>query len=299
MFTHYRAILALPFLLFLSGQNAYAQAAVEALLQTLDVGSSPAQPTSVGQLRMFSDMNYWSQKDTRPGHGRTDSVTQPQVSFEYRFSQSVAATFGGNYWYLTGDKFDPVGDYRQKMGTIFGGLTFYLPNNYNINVTGGALRSSIYETRPSGLGNGFAEGHKINRGSFVSVTLNANYNFEKGRLAPFANVLYYSGVESAGLESDGYFRPENPDALGRITVGTEAYYRLNLGKITIEPMVRAGFMYDYRLLRDWRDRTSFDLGAGFNVPVNDKLTAAFRVLTIVGRDDYRMLGVRGSLYYQF
>lgn len=293
-----RGLIALPCLV-LNCQSAYAQAAVETVLQTLEVGARSPEPAPIGQLRMFSDINYWTQKDTRPGHGRTDHVTQPQISFEYRFSQSMAATFGGNYWYLTGDKFDPVGDYRQKMGTAFAGLTFYLPNNYNLNVTGGVLRSSIYETRPSGLGIGFAEGHKTNRGSFVSATLNGNYNFENGRVTPFANILYYSGVESAGYETDGYFRPENPDALGRVTVGSEAFYRINLGKITIEPMVRAAFMYDYRLLRDWRDRTSFDLGTGFNVPINNNLTAAFRVLTIVGRDDYRMFGVRGSVFYQF
>jgi hypothetical protein len=292
-------------LLLLCAHAASAQSAVEATLpdqvspEATFVERISRNDLPVGQLKAFGDINYWQQTDSRPSHGRRDRVEQPQISFEYRFAPSVALTFGGNYTHLDGAKFDPVGAYRLDGVAGFAGMTFYFMNYYNINVTGGGLTSRIYETRPSGSAAGFAYTNKTNNGVFGSVTLNANYSFNKFRINPFVNVLYYTGVESAGLESDGYYRLANPDYLGRLSVGSEFYYRVEFSGVAIEPMFRAAFIYDYKLLNDWYDRTALELATGFNAPINDKLTLAFRVGTTIGRDYYQWTGVKGSFYYRF
>jgi len=287
-----RAVAAIAVSAGLAPCAAYAQSASETTL--------PRRPEPVFAPRtvnVFADLTSSTQHDRRPTYQRDDDLTQFQAGGLVRVAPNVSLSLGAAYNDLRGDKrFPEVGKYKMTGYTAFAGATYYVAQNYSFNATAGLVRNKIRQDRIAGATR-ITEGHDLD-GEFVSLSADANYLFATARAALFARYLYYHGVEPASVDSGGFARDRFTDTLGRITLGGEAYKRVQLGRVTVEPMARVALLYDTRLQNFYHDRSAFDVAAGFNVPFG-ATTIAFRVSSILGRKDYQNTDLRISLYRQF
>lgn len=254
------------------------------------------RPTGEAWVKSFSEIGYTWQRDTRPGRIEKDRITQATAGLEFALTPWLGLTTGISMSHMDRSKLLPLGSFRSDSATAFVGTTVYFINDYTFNVTAGVGKGYIEESRAAGPI--LVLGDKRATSRFVAATFSGAYYFDRLRVAPFAQVLYSDNLETRGVETDGRFRKSSFDTLGRASVGTELSYSIPVGSFTVDPVVRAAFNYDMNLLRDYRDRTAFELSGGFNLN-RQNLSIAARVTTTVGRDDYRTFGGRLSVYYQF
>lgn len=289
----------LPILVLALGLSgpAWAQATGEASvpLEALNPAID-TRPSTEPWVKSFLDTGYLWQRDTRPGRYEKDRITQATAGLEFAVTPWLGLTTGLSASHLDRDKLLPIGSLRSDSATAFLGTTLYFINNYSLNVTAGLGKGYTEESRAAGALMVFGDKRTTNR--FITATFNSAYYIDRLRIAPFAQILYSDNMETRGFETDGNFRRSSFDTLGRASVGTEVSYSIPVGDFTIDPIARVSFNYDLNLLRDYHDRTSFDLSGGFNIN-RQNLSIAARIATTVGRDDYRNLGGRLAVYYQF
>ncbi len=254
------------------------------------------QSSSEPWIKAFVDSGYGWQRDTRPGRYEKDRILQTTAGLEFALTPWFGLTAGLSGSHLDRDKLLPLGSLRSDGATAFLGTTIYFINEYSLNVTAGLGKSYIEESRAAGTI--LVLGDKRATNNFITATFSGAHYFDRLRVAPFAQILYTDNLETRGFESDGNFRRSSFDTLGRTSIGTEVSYSIPVGEYTVDPVVRAAFNYDLNLLRDYHDRTSFELSGGLNIN-RKNLSIAARVSTTVARDDYRSFGGRLAVYYQF
>lgn len=276
-----------------------------ALAQTATETTVPEQalnPADEGRreggswVKSFAEIGYLWQRDTRPGRIEKDRITQATAGLEFALAPWLGLTTGLSVSHLDRSKLLPLGSFKSDSATVFVGTTVYFINDYSFNVTAGLGKSYIEESRAAGPT--LVLGDKRATSRFVASTFSGAYYFDRLRVAPFVQFLYSDNLETRGFETDGRFRKSSFDTLGRASVGTEVSYSIPVGDFTFDPVVRAAFNYDVNLLRDYHDRTAFELSGGFNLN-RQNLSIAARVTTTVARDDYRNFGGRLAVYYQF
>ncbi len=276
-----------------------------ALSQTATESNVPQQalnPTDEGRpkgeawVKSFTEIGYTWQRDTRPGRIEKDRITQATAGLEFALTPWLGLTTGISMSHLDRSKLLPLGSFTSDSATAFVGTTVYFVNDYAFNVTAGIGKGYIEESRAAGPTLVFGDKRSTSR--FVASTFSGAYYFDRLRVAPFVQFLYSDNMETRGFETDGRFRKSSFDTLGRASVGTELSYSIPIGDFTFDPVVRAAFNYDVNLLRDYHDRTAFELSGGFNIN-RQNLSIAARLTTTVARDDYRTFGGRLAVYYQF
>jgi hypothetical protein len=133
---------------------------------------------------------------------------------------------------------------------------------------------------------------------FASATVFGTFFLGDLLVRPFTQFVYAATRDEAYFEAVDIFNRSVLDTLGRSSTGMELAYPILANEVLIAPVLRAAFLYDVNLPRDYTDRTAFELSAGLNLLFGD-LTGGIRVSATVGRDDYLSHGARAFLSYRF
>jgi hypothetical protein len=290
----------LPPLLWASfATSAASQNVVERVVPESALSPTPTLPNQT--VTTFVDLGWWFQKDTRQRVASGDSVFNRDNIWQTTAGVEVAITpvltISGGLTYTVVDRTMrvPNGEFTSNGITGYIGASVLFLDTWTFQVSAGYGQSDVDQTR---LINGEllpSQYDSISR--FASATLFRTILYGDLLIRPYIQYVFAETRDSAYIEGN-FLNPGLVDTVGRGEVGAELSYPILIDDILIAPVVRAGFLYDINLPRDYTDRTALDLSAGLNILAGD-LTGGVRFSTIVGRDDFLNYGARAFVSYKF